>query len=214
MIRKLTFATAAAIACLAGAAHPAQPSTGPATPAGPGAAPGTGVILQTSLGEIHIALETARAPLTTRNFLQYVDTGRYDGIQFYRAMKGSDDGRDGLVQAGLQGNLRNAFPPIPLESTVTTGLSHVDGAVSMARGSIPNSARGDFFIIVGDMTVTYDGVPNGGDPGYAVFGRVTRGMGIVRRMLRMPRSKEARNERMQGQMLAEPVKILSARRAP
>jgi peptidyl-prolyl cis-trans isomerase A (cyclophilin A) len=187
-----------------------------ATPAGAAGkgAPATTVILHTSLGDIRIALETERAPITTRNFLQYVDAGRYDGITFYRAMKASDDGRDGLVQAGLQGNLGRAFPPIPHESTVTTGLSHVDGAVSMARGKAPGSARADFFIIVGDMSVTYDGVPNGGDPGYAVFGHVVQGMPIVRRMMRLSRTGEARNERMQGQMLAQPVTILTARRAP
>ncbi len=176
------------------------------------AAPATAVILHTTAGDIRIALETVRAPITTKNFLAYVDAKRFDGIMFYRALKSSDDGRDGLVQAGLQGNIRNAFPPIAHESTVTTGLTHSDGAVSMARGQ-PGSARGDFFIIVGGMP-TYDGVPDGGDPGFAVFGRVTHGMNVVRRILRAPRSKDARNERMQGQMLAEPVTILTARRAP
>jgi peptidyl-prolyl cis-trans isomerase A (cyclophilin A) len=89
----------------------------------------------------------------------------------------------------------------------------VDGAVSMARGSAVGSARGDFFIIVGGMP-NYDGVPNGGDPGYAVFGRVVSGMGVARKMMRLPRAKEASNPRMQGQLLAVPVTILTARRAP
>jgi peptidyl-prolyl cis-trans isomerase A (cyclophilin A) len=199
------------VALVALAQQPAVPGR---TQAPQPASAATTVVLHTTLGDIRIALDTQRAPLTSKNFLQYVDAGRFDGIHFYRALKGSDDGREGLVQAGLQGNMRNAFPPIPHESTVTTGLSHVDGAVSMARGSGPGSARGDFFIVVGDMSVTYDGVPDGGDPGYAVFGRVVEGMPLVRRMLRMPRSGEARNERMQGQMLAEPVTILTARRAP
>jgi peptidyl-prolyl cis-trans isomerase A (cyclophilin A) len=175
-------------------------------------APATTVILHTTQGDIRIALETERAPITSRNFLAYVDAGRFDGIRFYRALKADDSGRDGLVQAGLQGNIRNAFPPIPHESTVVTGLTHKDGAVSMARG-IPGSARGDFFIIVGGMP-NYDGVPDGGDPGFAVFGRVTSGMNIARRMLRAPRAKTASNPRMQGQLLAEPVTILTARRAP
>lgn len=203
--RSRRFALAAGLAAwLSVAARAQQPAAGKSTT----------VILQTSLGEIHIALDTTRAPLTSRNFLQYVDAGRYDGTSFYRAMQAGDGGRDGLVQAGLQGETRNAFAPVPLEPTFETGLSHVDGAVSMARGSGPNSARAEFFIVVGDMTVAYDGVPDGGDPGYAVFGRVTRGMDIVRRMLRMPRAQQARNPRMQGQMLAEPVSITTARRAP
>lgn len=169
------------------------------------------VILTTSLGEIHLALDTAKAPITAQNFLKYVDAGRFDGIAFYRALNYDRSGTEGLVQGGLNGNNRLAYPPIAHESTVTTGLSHVDGAVSMARGSV-GSARAEFFIVVGGM-ITYDGVPNGGDPGFAVFGKVTRGMPLIRRMMKLPRSKEAKSETMKGQMLAEPVKILTARRA-
>lgn len=181
--------------------------------AGEAGAPATTVvILHTSIGEIRIALETQRAPLTSQNFLKYVDSGRFDGTTFYRALKYDKAGTEGLVQGGLQGNIRKAFPPVAHESTVMTGLSHVDGAVSMARGGL-GTARGEFFIIVGGM-ITYDGVPNGGDPGFAVFGRVVSGMPVVRKMMRLPRSKEARSEHMQGQMLAEPVTILTAKRAP
>ncbi len=175
------------------------------------AEPATTVVLHTSAGDIRIALETGRAPITAQNFLRYVDAGRFDGTTFYRAIV-SRDGSEGLVQGGLQANNRNAFPPIAHESTVTTGLSNVNGAVSMARGS-PGSARGDFFIVVGNQ-INYDGVPDGGDPGFAVFGRVVSGMPIVRRIMRLPRSKEARTEDMKGQMLSAPVTILTARRAP
>ncbi|MET0281074.1 MAG: peptidylprolyl isomerase [Steroidobacteraceae bacterium] len=195
---------------------PALPQAAATKPAAKPAEPAPAharVILHTTLGDIHIELETARAPVTSRNFLAYVDSQRFDGIKFYRALKANDYSNDGLVQAGLQGNIRNAFPPIAHESTVITGLSHVDGAVSMARGSAVGSARADFFIIVGGMP-HYDGVPNGGDPGYAVFGRVVSGMSVARRIMRLPRAKDASNPRMQGQMLAEPVTIISARRAP
>ncbi len=181
-------------------------------PAGAQSAAPTIVVLQTSLGEIRIALETGRAPLTSANFLRYVDAGRFDGTTFYRALNYDRSGTEGLVQGGLQGNNRLAFPPVAHESTVETGLSHVDGAVSMARGK-PGSARAEFFIVVGGM-IPYDGVPNGGDPGFAVFGRVVSGMPLVRRMMRLPRSKEARSETMQGQMLAEPVRIVAVKRVP
>jgi len=178
----------------------------------PGATPATTtVILKTSLGDIRIALETERAPITAQNFLTYVDSGRFDGATFYRAIR-SRDGSEGLVQGGLQNDNRRSFPPIAHESTVDTGLSHVDGAVSMARQK-PGSARAEFFIIVGKQ-VTYDGVPDGGDPGFAVFGRVVSGMPVVRKIMRQPRSNEARNPSMKGEMLAEPVKILGATRAP
>lgn len=185
----------------------------PVLPAQPQAAPATStVILQTSAGEVHIALDNARAPQTARNFLAYVDSGQFNGITFYRAMQSRSDGSEGLVQAGPRGNLRNPLPPVVHESTVSTGLSHVDGAVSMARGRIPGSARAEFFIIVGGLA-GYDGVP-GGDPGYAVFGRVSKGMNVVRRILRMPTVKDANNPDMQGQMLANPVTIVKATRAP
>jgi peptidyl-prolyl cis-trans isomerase A (cyclophilin A) len=170
----------------------------------------TTVVLHTALGDIRIALETQRAPITAANFLKYVDAGRFDGTTFYRALKYDKAGTEGLVQGGLQGNTRLAFPPIAHESTVDTGLSHVDGAVSMARGKL-GSARGEFFIVVGGM-IPYNGVPDGGDPGFAVFGRVVSGMPVVRKMMRRPISKDAGSENMKGQMLAEPVTILTARR--
>jgi peptidyl-prolyl cis-trans isomerase A (cyclophilin A) len=163
------------------------------------------------MGDVRIALETERAPITAQNFLTYVDAGRLDGASFYRAIR-SSDGSEGLVQGGLQNDNRRSFPPIAHESTVDTGLSHVDGAVSMARQK-PGSARAEFFIIVGKQ-VTYDGVPNGGDPGFAVFGRVVSGMQVVRRIMRQPRSKEARSEAMKGEMLEKPVTILAAKRVP
>jgi peptidyl-prolyl cis-trans isomerase A (cyclophilin A) len=170
------------------------------------------VVLTTSLGEIHIAVETGRAPVTAGNFLRYVDNKRFDGIDIYRAFKVTEDGKYGLVQGGLQGDTKRMYKPIAHESPQATGLSHVDGAVSMAREA-PGSATADFFIVIGDL-VSMDGKPDGSDPGYAVFGRVTQGMDLVRSMLDLPRSAEARNPVMKGQMLGPPVKIVTARRAP
>lgn len=201
---------AALILLLALAGLPAIAAQPPATTAGEPAA--TTVILQTSAGDIHVALDLARAPQTARNFLAYVDSGRFSGMTFYRAMTTRRDGSEGIVQGGMRNNLRGALPPVPHEPTFTTGLSHVDSAVSMAYTSNPDSARTEFFIVVGGVP-SYDGVP-GGAPGYAVFGKVTQGMSVVRKILRMPKSPDARNPTMQGQMLAEPVTILAAKRAP
>ncbi len=89
--------------------------------------------------------------------------------------------------------------------------SHVNGAISMARGD-PGTATADFFIVIGDM-VALDAQPNGGDPGYAVFGHVLDGMDVVHVIVGQPRSPTAGEGDMQGQMLAVPVKILTARRA-
>ena len=192
------------------AALPAEATLAPAA-AAPAPAPATTtVILTTALGDIHIALETARAPVTAANFLRYVDNRRFDGMTFYRAHKVSEDGRYAIVQGGLQGHSQKVFAPIAHESPQQTGLSHVDGAISMAREN-PGTATADFFIVVGDL-VSMDGAP-GGDPGYAVFGRVSEGMDVVRAMLELPRSADARNPVMQGQMLAQPVTVQTVRRA-
>jgi peptidyl-prolyl cis-trans isomerase A (cyclophilin A) len=187
---------------------PDEVTTPAATPALPQT---TTVVLQTTAGDIHVALEIQRAPITAGNFLRYVDNKRFDGSHIYRAYKVSEDGKYGLVQGGLQGNSRLLFKGIAHESPQATGLSHVDGAISMAREA-PGTATADFFFVIGDL-VSMDGKPDG-DPGYAVFGRVTQGMDVLRSMLDLPRSAEARNPVMKGQMLAAPVKILTVRRAP
>jgi peptidyl-prolyl cis-trans isomerase A (cyclophilin A) len=168
------------------------------------------VVLKTSSGDIVLAVETERAPITAGNFLRYVDQKRLDGSEFYRAMAVGEDGQYGLIQGGLRGNPKRVLKPIPHESTLVTGLSHVDGAISMARGD-PGSANADFFIVIGDL-VSLDAQPNGGDPGYAVFGRVVNGMDIVHLIFSQPRSATAGEGVMRGQMLAVPVKILTARR--
>jgi peptidyl-prolyl cis-trans isomerase A (cyclophilin A) len=81
----------------------------------------------------------------------------------------------------------------------------------MARTN-PGTATADFFIVVGDLT-SLDARPDGSDPGYAAFGKVTMGMDTVHKMLDLPRSADAGDGSMKGQMLAEPVKILTVRRA-
>jgi peptidyl-prolyl cis-trans isomerase A (cyclophilin A) len=168
------------------------------------------VVVQTELGAIQLQLDATHAPITTGNFLRYVDQKRFDGTNFYRAMKIGDTGEYGLVQAGLRGNPKRIFKPIAHEPTSQTGLSHVSGVISMARAE-PGTATADFFIVLGDLT-GLDATAN--DPGYAAFGRVTAGMEVVRAMLELPRSDTAPVEVMKGQMLAQPVKILSVRRLP
>jgi peptidyl-prolyl cis-trans isomerase A (cyclophilin A) len=169
-----------------------------------------GVVFQTSLGDIRVDLEPDRAPVTVANFLRYVDAKRFDGITWYRALKLDPDGKYGLVQGGLRGDRKKAFKPIAHESPSVTGLRHVDGAISMARLE-PGSATADFFVIIGDL-VSLDGTADGSDPGYAVFGRVTQGMDILRPMLDLPRDPNAGEGAMKGQMLAQPVKVLTVRR--
>jgi peptidyl-prolyl cis-trans isomerase A (cyclophilin A) len=170
----------------------------------------TNVVLKTDLGDITIALETQRAPVTTANFLKYVDGKRLDGTSIYRAVKIGDEGKYGLVQGGLSGSTQQQLPPIAHEAPSVTGLRSVDGAVSMARNE-PGSARSEFFFIVGDLP-SLDGVAGTDDEGYAVFGRVVSGMDLVRAILLLPRKEDAEVAVMKGQMLLQPVKIISARR--
>ena len=168
------------------------------------------VVLHTALGDILLGLEKDRAPLTSANFLRYVDQRRLDGCDFYRAMKLDEEGQYGLIQGGLRGNPKRVFKPIAHEPTTATGLSHVNGAISMARGD-PGTATADFFIVIGDL-VSFDARPDAGEPGYAAFGRVLDGMDVVHAILEQPRSEQAGEGLMKGQMLAAPVKILTARR--
>jgi peptidyl-prolyl cis-trans isomerase A (cyclophilin A) len=169
------------------------------------------VVLRTNLGDISLALEQERAPITVNNFLHYVDQKRLDGTEFYRALTLDEQGQYGLIQGGLRNNPRRVFKPIAHEPTNLTGLSHISGAISMARAE-PGTASADFFIVIGD-NVSYDAQPDGGDPGYAVFGHVVDGMDVVRAILQQPRAAGVGEGIMSGQMLANPVRILTARRA-
>lgn len=169
------------------------------------------VVLKTSSGDIVLGIEKERAPITAGNFLRYVDQKRLDGSTFYRALMLDEQGQFGLIQGGLRGNPRRVLRPIAHEPTTVTGLSHLNGAISMARAD-PGTATADFFIVIGD-TISYDANPQTGDPGYAVFGRVIDGMDVVRAILEQPRSADTGQGLMHGQMLANPVRILTARRA-
>jgi peptidyl-prolyl cis-trans isomerase A (cyclophilin A) len=176
----------------------------------PAPAPATvRVLLHTNAGDIVVALETQKAPVTAGNFLHYVEAHRMDGAEFYRAMKTGPDA--GLVQGGVR-DPRKLFPPIAHEPTSQTGLSHVDGALSVPRFAL-GSARGDFTIMVGDQKYLDAGPGSAGDgQGYAVFGRVLEGMEVVRRILGAPTSPTEGEGVMKGQMLSPRITILSARR--
>ena len=188
------------------AAQPAVP-TNPVRPA-TAASPTVEVRLHTAQGDIVLTLDPAHAPVTTANFLRYVDQKRFDGAHFYRAVPIGDEGKYGLLQGGLYGTRVQTFRPVAHEAPAVTGLHHMDGAVSMARGA-PGTAASEFFIVIGDL-VDLDAKDD--DPGYAVFGHVESGMDVVIQLLAMPRSPDAGGADMRGQMLVSPVKIVTARR--
>lgn len=209
--------TLIAAALLATAPIAAQIPPAPTGPAAETAAPAHAaqeepvtVRLETSLGAIVIALDPVHAPVTTANFLRYVDQNRLAGTGFYRAMQVGEG--YGLIQAGTRNEPKRTLPPIAHEPTSQTGLKHLDGTISMARYA-PGSAAGDFFIAVGDLP-SLDANPGaeGDNLGFAAFGRVVEGMDVVKRILAAPTSPTEGEGVMRGQMIAEPVKILAATR--
>lgn len=188
----------------------AAPATTSATPPVPAKAATAIVTLSTAAGPIVLEIETEKAPVTAANFLKYVDGKRLDGTVFYRTVKVQAEPRYGFIQFGTQNDPKRTLPPIAHEPTSKTGLSHVDGAISMAMAE-PGTARGDFFIIVGN-TPAMDA--DGTNPGYAVFGRVVQGMDVVHRIMDMPTSPTKGEGIMKGQMLEPTVPVTTARRTP
>ena len=191
----------------------APPAPAPAPTPAPAPKPATvRVDLDTSEGRIVLDLEKERAPITTANFLRYVDQKRFNGIGFYRTVKVAPG--FGLIQGGVRGDPKRVLPSIAHEPTTKTGLSHLDGVVSMARNA-PGTANGDFFITIGDLpSMDADPKQPGDNVGFAAFGHVVEGMDIVRHILDEPTSPTEGVGVMKGQILAAPVKIISARREP
>lgn len=208
---KHRFLAAALLATLSGPAF-AQ-ATAPSAPTPEAVVPKEDLVpvaLETGLGRIVIALDRGRAPVTTANFLKYVDAKRFDGETFYRAMRATD-GKPALIQGGITTDARKLLPPIVHEPTSKTGLKNVAGAISMARLE-PGSARADFFILLTDQPGFDAGAPGGDPDGFAAFGRVIEGMDVVRKIFESPLSATKGEGVMKGQMLDPPVKILKAER--
>jgi peptidyl-prolyl cis-trans isomerase A (cyclophilin A) len=182
-----------------------------ATPAFAQPAGAARVALTTAQGVILLELETGKAPITAGNFLKYVDRRLYDGAAFYRASTPPVGPKtSGLLQGGLQNDPKKMLPPIAHESTAQTGLSHVDGTISMGRHA-PGTAQADWFICVGDQPYLN---ADAGSPGFAAFGRVVEGMDVVKTLLALPVDPERGEGSMKGEMLVAPVRIVTARRVP
>lgn len=179
----------------------------------PGPAPANPkVAFETGEGRFVVEVFSDKAPITAANFLKYVDGKRLDGATVYRVVKVAD--RYGFVQMGLQNDPKKVLPPIKHEPTTQTGISHVEGTLSMPRLK-PGSAQGEFTIMVGDQP-SFDANPEGeGDNlGYAAFARVTEGMDVVMKLFDAPVSPTAtlRGGTFQGQVPEKPVRIITVRR--
>ena len=166
------------------------------------------VAIETSAGRIVVALDKTHAPITTANFLHYVDTHRFDGESFYRAMHVGDGG---LIQGGVRSDSRKLYPPIKHEPTSETGIHNVAGAIAMANAG-PGTARADFFILLSDMPGLDAGGPGGDANGFAAFGHVIEGMDVVKKIWASPVSETKGEGPMKGQMLEPTIKIVKAER--
>jgi cyclophilin family peptidyl-prolyl cis-trans isomerase len=136
------------------------------------------VVLSTSLGDIKVELYPDKAPVTVKNFLDYVKAGYYDGTVFHRVIPGF------MVQGGgltpdMQDKREGQRPPIKNEGD--NGLKNETGTLAMARTSVPDSATSQFFINVKDNSFL-DRANAGDKVGYAVFGHVVDGMDVVRKI--------------------------------
>ncbi|PTL80825.1 peptidylprolyl isomerase [Vitiosangium sp. GDMCC 1.1324] len=182
----------------------------PKKPAKPEPAKTVRVVLQTEKGEIELALDESHAPGTVRNFLAYVDGGFFEGGVFHRTVKPDNQPNNKVKIEVIQGGINPAReseqrPPIALERTSVTGIKHKDGTVSMARDT-PDTAVSDFFICIGDQPeLDFGGKRNPDGQGFGAFGRVVKGMDVVRAIQQAPAN---------GQQLTPPVKILRATRKP
>jgi len=145
------------------------------------------IIIRTELGEIRVKIDLVKAPATSANFLRYIDAGLFDSTCFYRVVRTDNQSKDSVYIAVIQGGRyedeeTGGFPPIPHETTAMTGIPHRDGVISMARWT-PGTATSEFFICVGDQPdLDYGGRRNPDGQGFAAFGKVTKGMEIVRRI--------------------------------
>jgi peptidyl-prolyl cis-trans isomerase A (cyclophilin A) len=169
------------------------------------------VAIHTGRGLIVVELEAGRAPITAANFLHYVDTGKYDGGEIYRASRTPGEPTHGTIQ-GWPAITTRRYPPIAHESTTKTGLIHDTGTISMGRYG-PGSATADFFICASPEPYL-DAHPDepGDNKGFAAFGQVVQGMEVVRKILALPTNGKAVIKEMRGQILTTPVPIKTMKR--
>ena len=144
------------------------------------------ILIRTELGDIYASLDLKKAPVTSANFLRYIDAGLFDSTCFYRVVRMDNQPNDSVlievIQGGRYEDEENGFPPVIHETTEITGIRHRNGTISMARLK-PGSATSEFFICIGNQPeLDYGGHRNPDRQGFAAFGKVTGGMDVVRKI--------------------------------
>jgi len=161
------------------------------------------VKLETSMGEIVIELNEQAAPITVKNFLEYVTKGFYDGTIFHRVIPGFMIQGGGLTNKLVEKETRD-----PIINAARGGLSNMRGTLTMARTNDPDSATSQFFINHSDNE--FLNYVNSNQAGYAVFGKVTEGMDVVDAIASIKTS----TQKGMDDVPVEPVIIISAKVVP
>src|ERR687892_1564336 len=132
------------------------------------------VTMVTNKGNIRIELNTGKAPITTKNFLDYVNDGFYDGLIFHRVIPGF------MIQAGgFDSQMKQKGTKAPIKNEAGDGLKNKTGSIAMARTNVVDSATAQFFINVKDNDFLNQKNTSADGFGYAVFGQVIEGMDVV-----------------------------------
>lgn len=176
------------------------------------------VRMDTALGAIVVEIDTEAAPVTGNHFLALVDAGAYDdGASFYRVVTLENQPTSPVpiqvIQGGRGRERGDAVATVAHETTVDSGLRHLDGVISMARLE-PGSASSEFFFCIEDQPeLDFGGRRNPDGQGFAAFGRVVQGMDVVRAIQARPtQARPADGEDFDGQQLLEPVVITAIER--
>jgi peptidyl-prolyl cis-trans isomerase B (cyclophilin B) len=147
------------------------------------------VVMSTNKGDIRLELDQEKAPVTTKNFLDYVKAGHYDGLTFHRVIPGF------MIQGGgMDAQMGERKTGAPIKNEAANGLKNSTGSIAMARTNVVDSATSQFFINVKDNDFLNHRGTAPAEYGYAVFGRVVEGMDIVHEIERVKTGRRGHHD--------------------
>ena len=167
------------------------------------------ICIYTGLGDIYADIFLDNAQTTSSNFLEYINKNLYDSCYFYRSVKPGNQSNNKIKIAVIQGGFENdlslkMLPPIPHESTEKSGIHHLNGTLSMARNDT-GTATSEFFICIGEQPeLDYGGKRNPDGQGFAAFGRVYKGMEIVKKI----HSMKDTNQYLVNRVFIDSIRII------